>query len=216
VPDIAMNEPETFPGTISDLETDLEDALIALVEYERRGELPPELRPLLALTPPEGASVHVSLRHRESLRQIRRTLDEKCFDARTCGAWIVFELAPADTERRDHDETGDYMREFVLALDRAERDPHMSFVALKFFRDQYLAKTGHGWARDFDLVRHVMQQATEGQLISLSKVPNPRQPEFPVTSIHLNREHPTVVEWLGPRAVLTGRDNGTPPEEATV
>ena len=183
-------------GTISDLEADLQEALDALGAYERRGELPNDLRPLLLLAPPEGASVHVSLRHRDSMRQIRRTLAERTFEPRTCGAWIVFELAPEGVA-----ETGgqvDYMREFVLALDRAQRDPLMSFVALKYFRDQYLVKTGHGWARDFDLVRHLIQKATDDGIIQLARVPNPRQPEFPVTSLELARDHAFVKSVLEP------------------
>ena len=192
------NDPQP---SISDLEADLEDAFAALQDFERRGELPDELRPLLALTPPEGASLHVSLRHRDTMRQIRRTLDERKFEPRTCGALIVFELAPdgvVDEARGTKGGANEYLREFVLALDRAESDPHMSFVALKYFRDQYLVRTGHGWARDFDLVRHLIQQATDDQVLVLSRVPNPRQPEFPVTSIRLNREHAFVQEVLGP------------------
>lgn len=184
-------------GTISDLEADLQEALDALQHYERRGELPDELRPLLLLTPPEGGSVHVSLRHRDQMRQIRRTLAEGSFDPRTCGAWIVFELAPDGVvagASTDGDEA--FLREFVLALDRAERDPHMAFVSLKYFRDQYLVKTGHGWARDFDLVRHLMQKATDDGLIQLARVPNPRQPEFPVTSLQLARDHAFVKSVL--------------------
>ncbi|MBK7875997.1 MAG: hypothetical protein IPJ77_09630 [Planctomycetes bacterium] len=191
------NDPQP---SISDLEADLEDAFNALQDFERRGELPDALRPLLTLTPPEGASLHVSLRHRDTMRQIRRTLDERSFEPRTCGAWIVFELAPAgvvDDARGANNGLDEYMREFVVALDRAERDPHMSFVALKYFRDQYLARTGHGWARDFDLVRHLIQKVTDDQILVLSRVPNPRQPEFPVTSIRLNREHAFVREVLG-------------------
>lgn len=187
-------------GTIADLEADIEDALDALLELERRGRLPQELRALLALTPPEGASVHVSLRQRDTLRQIRRSATENHYAQANCGAWIVFELAPDEVHEGppgEAREPNDVLDDFIRALDRAERDPHMSFVSLKYFRDQYLAKVGLVWARDFDLTRAVIQDATDQGLLELSKVPNPRQPEFPVTTIRLARVHERVRRVLG-------------------
>ncbi len=202
---------EDSSGTIADLEADIEDALDALIDLERRGRLPQELRALLALTPPEGASVHVSLRQRDTLRQIRRNATENHYAQASCGAWIVFELPPDEVREGPTGaarEPGDVLDDFIRALDRAERDPHMSFVSLKYFRDQYLAKVGLLWARDFDLTRAVIQDATDQAILELSKVPNPRQPEFPVTTIRLSRAHERVRRVLGDGNTRPARASG--------
>ena len=185
--------------TISGLETELQDALEALAELERRSELPRELRALLALAPPDGASVHVSLRQRETGRQLRRSSSRAEFQPRQCAAWIVFELAQSGQSSRI-EGSGDPLTDFVLALEHAERDPHLSFVSLKWFRDVYLQKHGFAWAEDPDLPRRLVQQATESGVLLTHKVPNPKQPEFPVTSIRLNRQHPDVQRMLGEMA----------------
>ncbi|MFN0008758.1 MAG: hypothetical protein ACKVXR_12720 [Planctomycetota bacterium] len=88
------------------------------------------------------------------------------------------------------------MREFVLALDQVERDPHLRFVSLKWFRDTYLPRRGFDWASDPDLPRQVVHEAAASEIILTAKVPNPKTPEFPVTTIRLNREHAVVREFL--------------------
>src|SRR5436189_3381791 len=95
-------------NTIADLEHDLESALSHVRELETRGALPPELRPLLLLSPVDGTSVHVSLRHRDHARQIRRTFGANAFDQRDGAVWIVFEAPPVeareDERRPQHEE----------------------------------------------------------------------------------------------------------------
>ena len=201
-----MDEPKSWDDslTISRLETDLQDALGALAELEARAELPAALRPLLALAPPAGGSVHVSLRQRESGRQLRRGASREQWIPRQCAAWIVFEMAQPGLAPRT-ESSGDPLTDFVIALDHAERDPHLSFVSLKWFRDVYLLKRGFAWAEDPDLPRRLVQQATEDAVLLTHKVPNPKQPEFPVTSIRLNRENADVQRILG-RTVQTARE----------
>lgn len=200
--------------TVADLEHDLENALDHVRELDRRGQLPAELRPLLLLSPVDGSSVHVSLRHRDMARQIRRNFGAQAFNQRDGAAWIVFE-APLpmrdDARGRFEDRQdagrgertrndGDPFDEFIRALDEAENQPQLNFVSLKWFRDTYLARSGFGWAQDPDVPRRILQDATERNLVLTSKVPNPKQPTFPVTSIHLNRQHPDVQRILGTRA----------------
>ncbi len=193
-----MDDPKSWDDslTIARLESELEDALAALAELGHRSEFPAALRPLLALVPPEGASVHVSLRQRDSGRQLRRSAPRAEWQPRQCAVWIVFEMPQPGRAPRT-ESSGDPLTDFVLALDHAERDPQLSFISLKWFRDVYLLKRGFLWAEDPDLPRRVVQQATEGGLLQLHKVPNPKQPEFPVTSIRLDRQHPEVQRLLG-------------------
>ncbi|MBK7644587.1 MAG: hypothetical protein IPJ19_16335 [Planctomycetes bacterium] len=181
--------------TISALELELENALEALAELDQRSELPPALRPLLALVPPEGASVHISLRQRASGRQLRRGAPRQEWRPQVCGAWVVYE-APQPGILPRSESSGSPLADFVLALDHAERDPHLSFVSLKWFRDVYLLKRGFAWAEDPDLPRRLVQEATESGVLLTHKVPNPKQPEFPVTSIRLNRQNAEVLRLL--------------------
>ncbi|MFN0243485.1 MAG: hypothetical protein ACKVWV_11390 [Planctomycetota bacterium] len=185
------------PSTIAGIESELQGAFEALREIHQRGQLPQELQPLLKLVPPDGASVHVSLRQRETGRQIRRTQPAGSWTQRSCAVWIVYEAPGAAPDFRSRMESlGNPLQEFVLALNHAERDPHLQFISLKWFRDTYLVKRGYGWAQDPDLPRQLTQELTERNLILTSKVPNPKTPEFPVTSIRLNREHPEVRKIL--------------------
>lgn len=210
--------------TVGDLEHDLENTLHYVREMESRGQLAPELRPLLLLAPIDGTSVHVSLRHRDVARQIRRNHGAQAFTQREGAVWIVFESPFSDARdehanaghddvrsgrgfdvergagaRRDpaHARGGDPFEEFIRALNDAEHEPQLKFVSLKWFRDTYIVKCGYPWAHDPDLPRQMLQDATEQNLVLTSKVPNPKQPTFPVTSIHLNHEHPDVRRILG-------------------
>ena len=182
--------------TISQLEADLESCLEELRALERRGELPAGLRSLLALAPPEGASVHVSLRLRENGRRLRRGAPVREWHLQSGAVWIVYEFGPVE-EARQREPSVEPLDEFILALDHAEREPHLSFISLKWFRDTYLSKRGLDWADDPDIPRRLIQDATDAQILLTHKVQNPKQPEFPVTSIVLNRQHPRVVKVLG-------------------
>jgi hypothetical protein len=202
-------------NSIADLEHDLENALAHVRELDTRGDLPAELKPLLLLSPVDGTSVHVSLRHRDHARQIRRTFGANAFDQRDGAAWIVFEAPPVearDDERRPQREErferrperdfdrgnrrSDPLDDFIRALDDAENQPQLKFVSLKWFRDTYLLKMGFPWADDPEIPRRLLQDATDRSLVLTDKVANPKQPMFPVTSIHLNREHPDVQRIL--------------------
>jgi hypothetical protein len=206
---------DTNPTTVGDLEHELENALDHVRELDESGKLPRELRPLLLLAPVEGSSVHVSLRHRDMGRQIRRGFGAQAFTQRDGAVWIVFEAPHPDQgesrgrsdeprrgtpDPRDEQNPRDEFNpfdEFIRALNEAEHQPQLNFVSLKWFRDTYLMRSGYGWAQDPDIPRRILQEATERSLVLTSKVPNPKQPTFPVTSIHLNRQHPDVQRILG-------------------
>lgn len=214
-------KPEQDLPTIADIESDLERALESLRELDQRGRLPQELRPLLYISPPDGASVHVSLRQRENSHQIRRASFAHHWTPRNSGAWIVFEVPQSGLA--DHGErsvessegSGDPLQDFILALDQAEHEPHLNFVSLKWFRDTYLQKRGHAWAYDPDITRRLIQEVTERDLVRTSKVPNPKAPSFPVTSIHLNRAHPDIQLRLSEAAAKSAGepDGGSQPNQ---
>lgn len=88
----------------------------------------------------------------------------------------------------------------LRALDRAESTPGWNFVALKKFRDEILPSEpfAPGAFQPTDVHwQEVIRSAIEKRLILTAKVQNPKAPQFPVTSIRLNRLLPEVQEVLG-------------------
>jgi hypothetical protein len=88
----------------------------------------------------------------------------------------------------------------IRALDRAESTPGWKFVSLKKFRDEVLPyePSAAGEFNPSDVHwQEAIRSAIERRLILVGKVPNPKSPQFPVTSIRLNRLIPAVQEVLG-------------------
>ncbi len=88
----------------------------------------------------------------------------------------------------------------IRALDRAESTPGWKFVSLKKFRDEVLPyePNAPGAFQPTDVHwQDAIRSAIEKRLILVGKVPNPRSPQFPVTSIRLNRLMPEVQQVLG-------------------
>jgi len=93
----------------------------------------------------------------------------------------------------------DPLSDLIRALDRTESRsrPGFDFVALKWFRDVVLSAAGFAWAQSDSVRQSVLRQAIEKRLILTGKIPNPKSPQFPVTSIRLNRLLPEVQAILG-------------------
>jgi hypothetical protein len=90
--------------------------------------------------------------------------------------------------------------ELLRALDRAESKPGWSFVPLKKFRDDILpleARESIPSLRTEVEQRHILQSVIDKRFVLVGKVPNPKSPQFPVTTIRLNRLMPQVKVALG-------------------
>jgi hypothetical protein len=87
--------------------------------------------------------------------------------------------------------------ELLRALDRAESTPGWSFVSLKKFRDEILPLEDVPFLRSDVERQNALRYAIDKRLILRGKVQNPKSPQFPVTSIRLNRLLPEVQEVLG-------------------
>jgi uncharacterized protein len=93
--------------------------------------------------------------------------------------------------------------ELLRALGRAESTPGWSFVSLKKFRDEILPSEDVPSIRSDVERQNVLRTAIDKRLILRGKVQNPKSPQFPVTSIRLNRLMPEVQAVLGrPKADL--------------
>src|SRR5688572_416801 len=88
------------------------------------------------------------------------------------------------------------MRDVVRVVARAEGDPAFKFLALKFLRDQLLPRQV-AWASLPHEAQIQINYAIDQGVLVTTKVENPRMPQYPVTAVQLNREHPLVGEVLG-------------------
>jgi hypothetical protein len=63
-----------------------------------------------------------------------------------------------------------------------------SFIALKWFRDTALVASGHQWAESLSYRQAVVTKAIEAGALITSTIPNPKAPQYPTTTVKLNRE----------------------------
>lgn len=78
--------------------------------------------------------------------------------------------------------------ELLKSLEEAENTPGRMFVALKWFRDEYLPSNGLGWAQNHDERQAVLAKAIRDGWILTGKVHNPKAPLYPTTTIRMNRQ----------------------------
>jgi len=89
------------------------------------------------------------------------------------------------------------MAQLLKALDRAESTPGWSFVPLRKFRDEILSSESVP-SMGTDAERHAfLDLAIKNRFVLVGKVPNPKTPQFPVTTVRLNRLLPDVKRMLG-------------------
>lgn len=83
----------------------------------------------------------------------------------------------------------------IKALAHAEATPGWSFVSLRKFQNEILPAEGSELS-PIDQ-RHFLGRGISEKLILTSKVANPKDPRFPVTTIRLNRLNDVVQSVLG-------------------
>ena len=79
------------------------------------------------------------------------------------------------------------------ALADAERTGNQ-FIALKRFRDLILPGFAFSWANNADERQRVLSKSIEAGAIVAKKIPNPKNPTFPTTSLSLNRVSSHLVQ----------------------
>jgi hypothetical protein len=197
---------------IEDLEDALARALVAVRELDAGGALPPVLQPLTLLAAPRGFVVNVELRPFEDPDHPGEFAEDSRWDARKGDVLITYEQGRDDgwrDERRDERRgwrdgpselpaTPDptlAIEDVVRVLGRAEDDPNFSFVALKFLRDQLLPRHV-AWAAIPHEAQIQINRAIDAGAVATTKVENPRQPQYPVTAVKLNRDNEIVQRVL--------------------
>lgn len=77
--------------------------------------------------------------------------------------------------------------ELCAALAEAERGGH-AFIALKWFRDAFLPRKMHAWTRHPEQRQMILAESIQRGRVVTGKIPNPKSPAFPTTTIQLHRE----------------------------
>lgn len=188
--------------TILDEQSQIETALLQLPKLWK--QLPDALKPLARLAPPAGLRADVSLRSANG-RQKKRNAPATSWTPDSGVIEISYRVGTHEDTQATEQATDalactepkrsatpakavtDPTHDIVLTLAKAELDPKLGFVSLKWFRDTYLPLQGHSWAAVPDQRERVLVNAIERKWILTSKVENPKNPQFPVTAIRLNR-----------------------------
>jgi hypothetical protein len=87
----------------------------------------------------------------------------------------------------------DRIRELCATLAEAERGGH-AFIALKWFRDSFLPRKAFSWNQNPESRQMVLAEAILRGVVLTSKIPNPKTPAYPTTTIRLNRAEAGVPE----------------------
>lgn len=203
-------------NTILNVQLEIEKALDRLSQFE--SELPDVLKPLVRLAPPKGTRAQVSLRHAKTERQVKRNAPASSWSPDSGLVSIFYNTSPNEADaletpapdttlpavlpQPEHPE--DPVQDLLLALAEAEREPQFNFVSLKWFRDVYLPRQGYPWASAPENRQQVLVEAITRKWILTSRVPNPKNPQFPVTAIKVNRP---LVDGL--KILDQGADSGS-------
>jgi len=91
----------------------------------------------------------------------------------------------------------DSLSDLIRCLDLAESRPGYTFVALKWFRDVALPGSASAWAQSDAVRSNVLREAIDRRIVVTGRIPNPKSPQFPVTTLKLNRLLPEVRTVLG-------------------
>jgi hypothetical protein len=87
----------------------------------------------------------------------------------------------------------DRIKELCGTLAEAERGGH-AFIALKWFRDSFLPRKAFSWNQNPESRQMILAEAILRGVVLTSKIPNPKTPAYPTTTIRLNRAEAGVPE----------------------
>jgi hypothetical protein len=87
----------------------------------------------------------------------------------------------------------DRIKDLCSTLAEAERGGH-AFIALKWFRDSFLPRKSFHWNQSPESRQMILAEAILRGVVLTSKIPNPKTPAYPTTTIRLNRAEAGVPE----------------------
>jgi hypothetical protein len=170
---------------------------LTIEEVESRLEQSLKKSDALQSLVPKGYRVQVALLD-QNARKKRRTASAQTWSPESGLIRISFERESEDaSDAQAPKSVSDSLADLVRSLDRAESRPGYTFVALKWFRDVALPADAPAWAQSVDVRSDVLRDAIERRMLLTGRIPNPKSPQFPVTTIKLNRLNPEVRTVLG-------------------
>lgn len=217
---MALNSSST-PTTINDIEETIRAGLEAL----RRAPMNETIMSALGFLIPEGFAPVVQLE--EEGRKKRSNSAASNWDPERGEIVIYFERTSAGPTARTQqgsqaigqsfgsaramkpqvpaepaEATTEELRQCCDALAQAESGGK-PFVSLKWFRDTALPSYSYPWTISPASRQRVLTKAIESGAVSLDRVPNPKSPQFPTTTVKLNRQT-EFADLLLREPVLTG------------
>jgi hypothetical protein len=191
--------------TVGQVQENVCAALRELIRLHELMALPSCLEPLAQLLSGRAGEVTVSLLKPDSMRQIKRTASSATLD-NGFGLWITAEHghdaaapeADESTNQASPSPDDDRFAPLIRAQSKAEQTPHLHFVALKHLRDRLLVDEMPALAEEPQARQSLVADAIREGILSTSKKPNPRAPQYPTTAVTLNRSHPLVARILKP------------------
>jgi hypothetical protein len=90
-------------------------------------------------------------------------------------------------------DVDDGIKELCATLAEAERGGH-AFIALKWFRDSFLPRKAFSWNQNPESRQMILAEAILRGVVLTSKIPNPKTPAYPTTTIRLNRAEAGIPE----------------------
>jgi hypothetical protein len=171
---------------IQDCEDAVENGLAVLEKLSLSNT---EVTRALQFLTPKGFRPVVEFR--DSGRKKRRTASAENWTPVTGEILITFDpVGPDDAVAADQPVKAASpdrdLEEVCQAL--AEAEIGRSFVALKWFRDELLPAKGYSWAAALEDRHSVLTKAITGGRILTGKVTNPRAPQYPTTTVRVNRQ----------------------------
>ena len=196
------------PGTINEIEEIIRAGLLAL----RRAPMNDTITSALSFLIPEGFTPVVQLeeegRKKRSNSAASNWDPEKgeivIYFERTAAAKTVPQAANAAVRFASRlpvpaepvETTAEELRQCCEALAQAQSDGK-PFIALKWFRDSALPAYSYPWTISPASRQRVLTGAIESGAVVLSKVANPKSPQFPTTTVSLARQgEPASVELV--------------------
>jgi hypothetical protein len=207
---MSVHDDPAHGRTIDDLQQQIGRALDALEGLRAHGQLPPELDALRYLAPRSGSSARVVFHYDDGNGQLGRDMhDHVAQHYWRPEAGYIAKIWYADTPTSVHPPRADvvrevpasprvvvpsHVRELVRELDKAERGK--PYVVLRWFLDTWLVSSRLHWSGEPAIRQRTLNEAIDAGLVLTGKASNPKNPDWPSTTVRLDRSRPEVAELL--------------------
>jgi hypothetical protein len=197
--------------TFKDLEEEISSSISWLAQWKEAPEQLAALRYVISGHPEVWFEYSMNSAKKEG-RKVRKDKAAKFFDREEVSLVISNLPQRSATESRTEapnertavspaavSPTASQVGVQSVALDQlvealADAEQRLDFVSLKWFRDTCLAEKPWLWTRNFEDRKATLQQALDSKLVLTHSVFNPKNPDWDVTAIRLNRSHPQIAK----------------------